>query len=314
MNIRNLRKILFGLVLWCVSAGVYAQQLSVATYNVRQANAGDAKNGNGWDQRGPVVCQLIRFHDFDIFGAQEVFNSQLLDMLGMLPGYSYIGVGRDDGKTAGEYSPIFYKTDMFAVLKSGHFWLSENTDYPNKGWDAVLPRICTWGQFKDKKSGLRFWMFNLHMDHVGVKARANSSQLVLDKIKEMCGKDPVILTGDFNVDQTNKSYDVLQNSGVLRDSYLAAGVNYSSNGTFNDFDPNLFTDSRIDHIFVSPGFAVERYGVLTDMYWVGKKDGKILRSANFPKEVSLVEYQARVPSDHYPVQVKLSYGRKPGKH
>lgn len=311
MKLSNLKKNLVVLVL---AAGMFsvaqAQKLNVASYNIRQANSGDTKAGNGWERRAPIVCQLIRFHDFDIFGSQEVYNSQLNDMLGLLPEYSYIGVGRDDGKTKGEYSPIFYKKDMFRLLKSGHFWLSENTDYPNRGWDAVLPRICTWGQFKDKRSGLRFWFFNLHMDHVGVEARRHSARLVLDKIKEMCGKDPVILTGDFNVDQTHQSYAMLKDSGILEDSYLKAKINYTSNGTFNDYDPNLFTDSRIDHIFVSPMFGVERYGVLTDIYWTKKETGKAVNSGNFPKEVSLTDYEVRVPSDHYPVKVVLTYGKK----
>ena len=311
MKSYNLKKVLVGLAL---VAGMFsvaqAQKLNVASYNIRQANSGDAKAGNGWERRAPIVCQLIRFHDFDIFGSQEVYNSQLNDMLERLPEYSYIGVGRDDGETKGEYSPIFYKKERFQLLKSGHFWLSENTDYPNKGWDAVLPRICTWGQFKDKESGLRFWFFNLHMDHVGVEARRQSALLVLDKIKEMCGKDPVILTGDFNVDQRHQSYAVLKDSGILEDSYLKAEINYSTNGTFNDYDPNLFTDSRIDHIFVSPMFKVERYGVLTDSYWTKKDSGKTVNSANFPKEVSLADYELRVPSDHYPVKVELIYDKK----
>ena len=100
-----------------------------------------------------------------------------------MPGYDYIGIGREDGKQAGEHSAIFYRTDKFEVLEHGNFWLSEITDRPNKGWDAVLPRICTWGEFRDKQTGFTFLFFNLHMDHVGVQARAESAKLILKKIK-----------------------------------------------------------------------------------------------------------------------------------
>jgi len=79
------------------SLSMYAQGLKVATYNIRNENSGDASNGNGWAQRCPVICQMIQFHDFDIFGAQEVLHGQLLNMLSALPEYGYIGVGRDDG-------------------------------------------------------------------------------------------------------------------------------------------------------------------------------------------------------------------------
>ncbi len=302
-----MKKVSVILCLICISFVLYGQKLTVASYNIRYDNAGDAKDGNGWTRRFPVQSQLIKFNDFDVFGAQEVLHHQLHDLLRELPEYDYIGVGRDDGKTKGEYAPVFYKKDCFDVLQSGVFWLSEHTDYPNKGWDAVLPRICTWGCFKDKKTDFRFWFFNLHMDHVGVEARRHSARLVLDKITQLCGTDPVILTGDFNVDQTHESYKILNESDLLDDSYEVTRLRYALNGTFNAWDINLKTESRIDHIFVSPSFIVEKYGVLTDTYRSEKESGKTVQSGNFPKEVSLKEYDARLPSDHFPVKVELMY-------
>jgi len=285
-----------------------AKDLTVASFNIRYKNSSDSINGNGWHQRGPVICDLIRFHDFDVFGAQEVLHSQLLDMLAGLPGYDYVGVGRDDGKTKGEYAPVFYKKDQFKVLQSGNFWLSEITDRPNKGWDAALPRICTWVKFEDIETGFQFFFFNLHMDHIGVKARENSSRLVLKKIEEMCGDLPVILTGDFNVDQNNPNYTVLAESGLLQDAYHAAKVRYALNGTFNSFQPHSMTGSRIDHVFVSPSFTVKRYGILTDTYRTPAADSKPEKPGDFPREVSLTPYVARTPSDHFPVMVVLGFG------
>lgn len=298
------------LVLVLIFAGIQlvkAEKLTVASFNIRYHNSSDSIKGNGWKQRCPVICYLIHFNDFEIFGAQEVLHDQLQDMLAGLPGYGYVGVGRDDGKTKGEYAPIFYQKEKFKALESGHFWLSEITDRPNKGWDAALPRICTWAKFRDKESGFEFYFFNLHMDHVGVEARKNSAKLVLKKITEMCDDKPVILTGDFNVDQHSPNYAVLEGSDLLEDSYEAAKIRYAENGTFNNFKPEMFTDSRIDHVFVSPGFTVERYGVLTDTYRTEIADAKAEKSGNFPKEVSLRKYVARTPSDHFPVKVELSF-------
>ena len=249
---------LFAAVTFCAAA----QELTVATYNIRNANRGDAERGNGWERRGPWVCRLIEFHGFDIFGSQEVLDGQLHDMLAQLPDYDYIGVGRDDGKTQGEYAPVFYKKERFRLLDEGHFWLSEITDRPNKGWDAALPRICTWGHFLDLQTKRRFWFFNLHMDHIGVQAREESAKLVVAKIREMCKpKEFVILTGDFNVDQNNHIYTTFVSSGILADSYETAGRRYAPNGTFNNFNPSLKTDSRIDHIFVTPSVRVHDYGL-----------------------------------------------------
>lgn len=284
-----------------------AEELTVASFNVRYHNEGDSIDGNGWQQRCPVICDLIRFNDFQVFGAQEVLHDQLLDLLQNLPGYGYVGVGRDDGKTKGEYAPIFYQKEKFKVLQSGHFWLSEITDRPNRGWDAALPRICTWARLEDRKTGAHFFFFNLHMDHVGVEARKNSARLVLQKIKEMCGDEPIILTGDFNVDQNSPNYAVLVNSGVLLDSYEAAAVRYALNGTFNDFDTDRKTESRIDHVFVSSGFTVERYGVLTDTYRGLSKEEKGDKTKNFGNDASTQKYVARTPSDHFPVKVVLQF-------
>lgn len=300
-----MRKIIYSLffVLFATCL-LQAETMVVATYNIRNANQGDSINGNGWGQRYPYIASLVQFHGFDIFGTQEGKIWQLHDLKNAMPGYDYIGVGRDDGKEAGEFSAIFYRTGKFEVLEHGDFWLSTVTDRPNKGWDAVLPRICTWGKFRDKDSGFTFLFFNLHMDHVGVKARAESAKLILSKIKEQPAHIPVILTGDFNVDQHNESFKLLDNSGVLRDSYEIAGFRYAPNGTFNSFHPDRLTDSRIDHLFLTDDFEVLKYGILTDTYRSEVKESKDKQvDGNFPKEVSLQKYEARTPSDHFPVMI-----------
>lgn len=282
-----------------------AQQINIATFNLRYKNGGDTRKGNGWEQRMPVIADLIRFHDFEIFGTQEGLQEQLEDLTAKLTDYAYTGVGRNDGKKAGEHAAIFYKKSRFKMISSGNFWLSEKTDVPNRGWDAALPRICSWGQFQDISSGKTFYYFNTHFDHVGVKARMESAKLILRKIQEIAGAQPTILTGDFNVDQNNEIYTVL-NGGLLTDAYNTAAIKYATNGTFNHFNINAKTDSRIDHVLLSKGIAAKRYGVLTDSYRSPLPEkGKINTSGNFPKELTLDSYEARLPSDHYPVMVVI---------
>ena len=294
----------------CQSQHPATTSFTVASYNLRNANAGDSANGNGWGQRYPIIAQIAQYHEFDIFGTQECFLHQLKDMEKALPKYAYIGVGRDDGKDQGEHSAIFYRKDKFEVMDKGDFWLSETPEVPSKGWDAVLPRICSWGHFKCIDTGFEFLFFNLHMDHIGKQARVESAYLVQEKMKEIGSDLPAILTGDFNVDQTHQSYDAFVSNGVLCDSYEKTDNRYAINGTFNGFDPNSFTSSRIDHVFVSPSFHIKKYGVLTDTYRGIKANSDKKDVADCPEEITIKAYEARTPSDHFPVKVELEYQSK----
>lgn len=275
--------LLFAFVFYAGFGYAQQRQLNIATYNLRNANQGDSTAGNGWGQRFPWAAKLMLFQDIDIFGTQELKYHQITDLNDSLPGYKWLGIGRDDGKVGGEFSAIFYKSTRFQVLKHGDFWLSTVTDRPNKGWDAALPRICTWAQFREIKTGFTFYFFNLHMDHIGVVARRESARLILQKVKQMAGNTATILTGDFNVDQTSDSYAVINNSGVLKDTYVLSPMKMAPNDTFNDFNASTAGDKRIDHIFVTKNFKVLRYGILTNTY------------------------HGLTPSDHYPVEAVITY-------
>lgn len=107
-----------------LAAGLQAENLVVATYNLRNANRSDSLKGNGWGQRYTYIAGLVQFHRFDIFGTQEGFFHQLQDVKRVLPEYDYIEVGRDDGKKAEEHSAIFYRKDRLEVIEPGDFRLS----------------------------------------------------------------------------------------------------------------------------------------------------------------------------------------------
>lgn len=270
-----------------------AQSLYVGSYNIRYKNRNDSVKGNGWQLRCPVIAAMINFESPDIWGAQEVLHTQLQDLLAALDGYEYIGVGREDGKTKGEYAPIFYKKDRLRLLDSGHFWLSETPDSPSKGWDAACERICTWGKFvhngsrrHHRRANKPFYFFNLHMDHIGAKARREAAKLVIERIKALPYGTNIILTGDFNVDQNDEIYQLFVTSGILKDTYSSARLRFAENGTFTDYKQDFKTFSRIDHVFVSPQTHVDRYGILTNSYWTDRR---------------------RNPSDHYPVMVWLDF-------
>lgn len=307
-----MKKCFILLAVMLMAFSVSAQDLVVGSYNIRNSNSGDTKNGNGWERRCPVICDQVEWVGFDVFGLQEVKHNQLEDMLAGLPDYDYEGVGRDDGKQAGEYSPILYKKERFKKLEGGTFWISETPEKVGvKGWDAALPRICSYVHLQDKVTKKRFWFFNLHMDHIGVEARREGAKLIAKKITEMCGKEPAFVTGDFNVDQHNEAYRTIINTGVLEDSYELAEKKFATTGTFNSFDSNLFTESRIDHIFVTEHVTVNNYAVLTDGYWTPNEKSNQSRKGNAaPQEIDFSPYEHRCPSDHYPIAAKITFKKK----
>lgn len=257
-----------------------AQSYTVATCNLRFDNPRDT--GNLWRDRAPVMAALIRFHDFDVFGTQEGLKNQLDDINTALPEYSYYGLGRDDGQDKGEHSSIFFRKDKFRLLNKGDFWLSETPDKPGPGWDAHLNRICSWVYLQDIKSKRKFYFFNVHYDHQGVKARQESSKLILQKIKIIAGNEPALLTGDFNGDHDSEWYRLIAQSGNMKDTYKEAAHPYANNGSFNGFGTSIQSNGIIDHIFISKQFKVSGWGVLTD------------------------SYHGKYPSDHFPVMAKIT--------
>jgi endonuclease/exonuclease/phosphatase family metal-dependent hydrolase len=251
-----------------------AQDIRIATFNLRYDNPKDS--GNLWSSRVPIVCALIQFHDFDIFGTQEGLRHQLDTMSAYLTDYTRYGKGRDSGEGKGEHSAIFYKKAKYKLLDKGDFWLSETPEKVGPGWDAHLNRICSWVQLQDVKSKKAFYVFNVHYDHQGVKARQESSKLILQKIQAIAGNKPVLLTGDFNGDHNSEWYQLIANSGVLKDSYKSVANPYANNGSFNSFKTPT-SSAIIDHIFSTKQFTVKKYGILTDSYY------------------------GKFPSDHFPV-------------
>lgn len=233
-------------------------ELNWATFNVRYDNPGDSLNN--WNYRKDRVAAFVKEQNLDIVGMQEVLHNQLLDLKERLPEYAEVGVGRDDGKTQGEYSPLFFKKDRFELLDSNTFWLSQ---YPDSvgfiGWDGACCRIATWAKLRDKQSGKVFMAVNTHFDHVGTVARTQSALLIIDKIKEIVGDQPAVLTGDFNVsDQWDAYKTITSNEFVMKDAYKLApkvdGVKY----TFHDFGRVPMAErEKIDFIFVTPQIEVK---------------------------------------------------------
>lgn len=277
VNTNYTMKKLLILTLLFSSLSITAQEpseLTIFSFNVRLNSSSDGINI--WDNRKEWVAQSITFFEADLVGAQEVTHKQLQDLDSLLPGYDYLGVGRQGG-TKGEYSPIFYRKNRLEVLEYDTFWLSESpAEVASVGWDAALPRIVTWGHFKDMATGKTFYHFNTHFDHRGRIARKESAALILKKIRQIAEDEPVVVTGDFNIRPEEDPYQILTQE--LKDTYHQAPLTYGPEHTFNAWNYEGTGDfHRIDFIFYKEGrFQPLKYHVLD-----GQR-GKEFISDHFP--------------------------------
>lgn len=255
--------------------------LRVMSFNIRYNNPGDGINA--WPNRKVWVASLIRFHGADVVGVQEALHGMLVDLDSLLPEYSRIGVGRKDGRNAGEFSAILYRRSRVEMLDNRTFWLSTSPEVVGgKAWDAALERIATWGRFRDRATGCTYVHLNTHFDHVGEVARQESAKLIRRQLAGIAGSLPVVLTGDLNASPASTAYSSLTSGseagGIvpLIDAFTSSAEgHYGPNASFNSFKE--IGGTRIDYVMVSPGVQVLKHGILTD------------------------RWDQRFPSDHLPV-------------
>mgnify|MGYP004451029705 CR=1 FL=1 len=233
-----------------------------ASFNIRYDNPEDSLNR--WQYRADTVANYILASKIDICGMQEVLYNQMMDLEQRLPGYEHVGVCRDDGDKEGEASPIFFRKDRFDALDSGTFWLSQ---YPDSvgfiGWDGACCRVASWAKLQDKGTGKVFMAVNTHFDHVGVEARRNAALLIIDKIKQIVGEQPAVLTGDFNVNDKSDAYKTITtNEFVLLDAHKQVAASSGPDYTWHDWGMQPMRDrEKIDFIFVTPTIKVKQASI-----------------------------------------------------
>ena len=256
---KTIKKYLVTIItLLLLSHMVQAQSYKLITFNIRYDNKLDKENN--WNKRRAGIADFIHHVHPAILGIQEGLYNQVHFLDSSLTDYSYIGVGRKDGKNKGEYSAIFYDKTKFNIIKQSTFWLSETPDTSSIGWDAVLERICTYGLFEDQKSKTKFWVFNAHFDHIGKRARERSARLILNRISRVNKYHlPLVLMGDLNAAPNEKPVRIF--SSKLDDALKISRTPLRGpRGTFNGFS-NDPVERKIDYFFTK-GLKVQTYAHL----------------------------------------------------
>jgi len=281
--------------------------VTVMTYNIR-TEGGDRKSiDNNWNARRDDLADLVRRENPDVMGFQEVLPVQRTWLEERFPDYVFVGEARNADRVSGESSPVAFRRSRFDILQSGTFWLSETPDVPgSKGWDAALPRVCSYAVLKDKRTGKRFSFANTHTDHIGIVAREKGMLLVIERMKGFGKGAPVVFVGDHNCLETEKPAKAV--SRILKDAmYISKTPPEGSWRTFNfwswkekeisiaeamklplrerNIPGHMSDEKRIDYIYVSPGTKVLSYKTVSD-----SRPGKKL-----------------YPSDHFPLCARLAF-------
>lgn len=268
----------FGTVKWLLAtAEASSGPLRMMTFNLRYAAAND---DHPWEIRRPVMKELILQEKPDVIGTQEGLHRQIADLETDLPGYGWIGVGREGGQL-GEYMAVFYNKERLKPLEHSHFWLSDTPSIiSSTTWGNRIPRMATWVRFQDLQTQKTFYFLNTHLDHQSEVARQNSAELILNKMEEFDPEVPVIVTGDFNSAPNSYTYSIFTETGNLKDGFTGAKRKTNEDlGTFHNYGDLTGGGSarRIDWILHSDNVNVLRGEIVTF-----SKDGQY-------------------PSDHFPV-------------
>ena len=223
-----------------------AQELRVMSFNVRYPNEQDG--ANYWDHRRDIAVRVVLSRDPDIFGTQELFRRQGDELARELPEYKWFGRSRR-GNDTDEHMGVFYKPGVLELIEEGDFWLSETPEKAGSiSWDMSLPRMVTWGLFRWRSGGGRFYFLNTHFPHrrEDAAARVRCAEVIVKFLATLPAEIPVVMTGDFNDPAGEKAHRLL--TGQMRDAWDVSPGRSGPVGTFHGFSGEPRAAQRIDWI------------------------------------------------------------------
>ncbi len=233
--------------------------ISIVTLNVRIQSFFDGPNQ--FVRRKDRMIQRLLDESPDVIGFQEVLGGMLVAIRAGMPGYGFVGLpSKRNG--LGEYTAIAYRLDALELVDSGIFWLSQRPDKAGSRFflQSLDPRSCTWAEFKEPSSGVRFRYFNTHLDHLSPLARVRGVRVIFEHMAHFQRRErlPLFWGGDFNFTPFANLYsDCLRQ--VIEEERLL-DVTEAIPTTFHWFGA-MKRPMKLDYIFVDEQTAREAVDV-----------------------------------------------------
>lgn len=218
--------------------------LEVMTFNIRNPSDPPPRS---WPERLPLVAGLINDRAPDVVGVQEAMWGQVKSLARALPGYDWLGLGRDGG-SRGEFMAVYWRRDKFELEAFDHFWLSATPELiASATWGNTCRRMVTTASFGSAEGGFEFW--NTHFDHQSAEAKLNSARLVVERAAAVPAATPFVLVGDFNaLGGASPAWETLVARGPFRDVWLEAAERGPDWDTWHNWQGPSATGRRIDWI------------------------------------------------------------------
>ena len=287
--------LLVALLLGSANIIVAAPPLRVVSFNIR----GDFEHGVATSKpyvwlrtdgahRRDLVLNAVQELDPDLLGVQEAYANQADEIAAALPKHASYGVGREDGKRAGEQCTIYFRRDRFEKIDSGTFWLCKTPEKPGSIYPgAACTRIASWVVLKDKAADRPLLVLNTHWDHVNAESHQWAAKQIREHIAEEKFPRASIVMGDFNaIEESTEIRSLLSptdDANQLFDSY-------------REIHPTREMNEATSH-----GFRLRRRGKRIDFIF---HNGALVT-----KEASIVRMDrpGKPISDHFPVAAVLEW-------
>jgi endonuclease/exonuclease/phosphatase family metal-dependent hydrolase len=273
-------------------------QTMTSSHRIMSLNINGAYNdgANAWKIRAPLTLTLINRYRPDIIGLQEASKTNIDTFHEQLSEYSVVIGNRYGDTPPQDYTSVLYKSVRYELLASGEFWFSETPDIESADWGIEYPLGATWIKLKCLKTDQQLFYLNTHFEDGpwGEQSRVNASQLVINRLPQLAGDLPIVISGDFNCNPWSLPYRIFLDNG-FSDTYRAAGNADSS-------------DSNTFHAYQGRNYFALDFGteIFWRVDWILAKSG-IHRLQTTASAIVRDALPPTYPSDHYPIVSEIQF-------